>query len=158
MIALKNCKAVTISDGIINDAVILIEDGVIKAVGKEIEIPLDAGVIDLEGKWVTPGFIDAHTHFSAMGEPRARGGGDDGNEVTSPVTAHIRIVDALDPFGIAFPVVRSAGFTTCYTMPGSANVIGGTGIAFKLKDGRCIEDIIIPGTEMMKMALGENPK
>ena len=51
-----------------------------------------------------------------------------------------------------------AGFTTCYTMPGSANVIGGTGIAFKLKDGRCIEDIIIPGTEMMKMALGENPK
>ena len=158
MIALKNCKAVTISDGIINDAVILIEDGVIKAVGKEIEIPLDAGVIDLEGKWVTPGFIDAHTHFSAMGEPRARGGGDDGNEVTSTVTAHVRIADALDPFGIAFPVVRSAGFTTCYTMPGSANVIGGTGIAFKLKDGRCIEDIIIPGTEMMKMALGENPK
>ncbi|MBQ1271853.1 MAG: amidohydrolase [Clostridia bacterium] len=158
MTALKNCKAVTITDGIIENATILVEDGIIRAVGQDVEIPLDAEIIDLEGKWVTPGFIDAHTHFSAMGEPRARGGGDDGNEVTNPVTAHIRIIDALNPHGIAFEPVRAAGFTTCYTMPGSANIIGGTGIAFKLKDGRCIEDIIIPGTEMMKMALGENPK
>jgi len=158
MIALTNCKAVTVTNGTIENAVILVEDGVLKAVGANVEIPADAEVIDLEGKWVTPGFIDAHSHFSAMSEPRARGGGDDGNEITNPVTAHIRIIDALDPFGIAYEPVRKAGFTTCYTMPGSANVIGGTGIAFKLKDGRCIEDIIIPGTEMMKMALGENPK
>ena len=158
MIALTNCKAVTITDGLIEKATILIEGGLIKAVGQDVELPEDAQVINLKGKYVTPGFIDAHCHFSAMGEPRARGGGDDGNEVSSPVTAHIRIVDALDPFGIAIPLVRTAGFTTCYTMPGSANIIGGTGIAFKLKDGKCIDDIIIPGTEMMKMALGENPK
>ena len=158
MIALTNCKAVTITDGLIEKATILIEGGLIKAVGQDVELPEDARVINLKGKYVTPGFIDAHYHFSAMGEPRARGGGDDGNEVSSPVTAHIRIVDALDPFGIAIPLVRTAGFTTCYTMPGSANIIGGTGIAFKLKDGKCIDDIIIPGTEMMKMALGENPK
>lgn len=158
MIALTNCKAVTITNGILENAVILVEDGKIKNVGVDVEIPADAEVMDLCGKWVTPGLIDAHCHFSAMSEPRTRGMGDDGNETTNPVTAHIRIIDALDPFGIAYEVVRKAGFTTCYTMPGSANVIGGTGIAFKLKDGRCIEDIIIPGTEMMKMALGENPK
>ena len=158
MIALTNCRAVTITDGLIEKATILIEGGLIKAVGQDVELPEDARVINLKGKYVTPGFIDAHCHFSAMGEPRVRGGGDDGNEVSSPVTAHIRIVDALDPFGIAIPLVRTAGFTTCYTMPGSANIIGGTGIAFKLKDGKCIDDIIIPGTEMMKMALGENPK
>ena len=158
MIALTNCKAVTVTNGTLENATILVENGLLKAVGVDVEIPADAEVIDLNGKWVTPGFIDAHTHFSAMSEPRARGGGDDGNEITNPVTAHIRIIDALDPFGIAYEPVRKAGFTTCYTMPGSANVIGGTGIAFKLKDGKCIEDIIIPGTEMMKMALGENPK
>ncbi|MBQ1240506.1 MAG: amidohydrolase, partial [Lachnospiraceae bacterium] len=158
MIALKNCKAVTITNGILDNATILVEEGLIKAVGLDVEIPAEAEVIDLSGKWVTPGFIDAHCHFSAMSEPRTKGMGDDGNEVTNPVTAHIRIIDALNPFGIAYEPVRKAGFTTCYTMPGSANVIGGTGIAFKLKDGRCIEDIIIPGTEMMKMALGENPK
>ena len=158
MIALKNCKAVTIANGILENATILVDEGLIQAVGPEVEIPAEAEVIDLSGKWVTPGFIDAHCHFSAMSEPRTKGMGDDGNEVTNPVTAHIRIIDALNPFGIAYEPVRKAGFTTCYTMPGSANVIGGTGIAFKLKDGRCIEDIIIPGTEMMKMALGENPK
>ena len=158
MIALTNCKAVTVTNGTLENATILVENGLLKAVGVDVEIPANAEVIDLNGKWVTPGFIDAHTHFSAMSEPRARGGGDDGNEITNPVTAHIRIIDALDPFGIAYEPVRKAGFTTCYTMPGSANVIGGTGIAFKLKDGKCIEDIIIPGTEMMKMALGENPK
>lgn len=158
MIALKNCKAVTITNGILENATILVEEGLIKAVGLDVEVPAEAEIIDLNGKWVTPGFIDAHCHFSAMSEPRTKGMGDDGNEVTNPVTAHIRIIDALNPFGIAYEPVRKAGFTTCYTMPGSANVIGGTGIAFKLKDGRCIEDIIIPGTEMMKMALGENPK
>ena len=158
MIALTNCKAVTIANGILENATILVEESLIKAVGVDVEIPEDAEVIDLSGKWVTPGFIDAHCHFSAMSEPRTKGMGDDGNEVTNPITAHIRIIDALNPFGIAYEPVRKAGFTTCYTMPGSANVIGGTGIAFKLKDGRCIEDIIIPGTEMMKMALGENPK
>ena len=158
MIALKNCKAVTIANGILENATILVEEGLIKAVGLDVEVPAEAEIIDLNGKWVAPGFIDAHCHFSAMSEPRTKGMGDDGNEVTNPVTAYIRIIDALNPFGIAYEPVRKAGFTTCYTMPGSANVIGGTGIAFKLKDGRCIEDIIIPGTEMMKMALGENPK
>lgn len=158
MIALTNCKAVTIANGILENATILVDEGLIQAVGVDVEIPTDAEVMDLGGKWVTPGFIDAHCHFSAMSEPRTKGMGDDGNEVTNPVTAHIRIIDALNPFGIAYEPVRKAGFTTCYTMPGSANVIGGTGIAFKLKNGRCIEDIIIPGTEMMKMALGENPK
>ena len=157
MIALKNCRAVTISDGIIDNAVILIEDGIIKAVGQDIEIPLDAGIIGLDGMWVTPGLIDAHSHL-AMGEPGTRGSGDDDNEATAPVTAHVRMIDSLDPESIGIPAARSAGFTACCTLPGSANVIGGTGIAVKLKDGQSIDDIVIPGTEVMKMALGENPK
>ena len=53
--------------------------------------------------------------------------------------------------------MREAGFTTLYTGPGSANLIGGTGMAIKLR-GRTAEEMAIPGTEAMKMALGENPK
>ena len=157
MVALINCKAVTISDGIIEKATILVEDGLIKAVGDNVEIPLDAAIIDLEGKWVTPGFIDAHSHL-AMGEPGTKGSGDDDNEATAPVTAHVRMADSLDPWSIGIPEARKGGFTVMCTLPGSANIIGGTGVAVKLKDGLCVEDIIIPGTEVMKMALGENPK
>ena len=68
MIALTNCKAVTIANGILDNATILVEDAQIKAVGVDVEIPTEAEVIDLSGKWVTPGFIDAHCHFSAMSE------------------------------------------------------------------------------------------
>ena len=157
MVALINCKAVTISDGIIEKATILVEDGLIKAVGDNVEIPLDAAVIDLEGKWVTPGFIDAHSHL-AMGEPGTKGSGDDDNEATAPVTAHVRMIDSLDPWSIGIPEARKGGFTVMCTLPGSANIIGGTGVAVKLKDGLCVDDIVIPGTEVMKMALGENPK
>lgn len=157
MIALTNCKAVTISNGIIDDAVILVKDGKIQAIGTDVEIPTEAEVLDLSGKWVTPGFIDAHSHL-AMGEPGAKGGGDDDNEGTDPVTAHVRMVDSLDPWSIGISEARKGGFTTVCSLPGSANVIGGTGIAVKLKEANCVQELVIPGTEVMKMALGENPK
>jgi imidazolonepropionase-like amidohydrolase len=66
-------------------------------------------------------------------------------------------MDSLNPFDMAVPQVVAAGITTVYTGPGSANVIGGTGNVIKLR-GRTVDEMIIPGTEGMKMALGENPK
>ena len=157
MLALTNCKAVTICDGILEHASILVEDGKILAVGTDLEIPADAEVMDLGGKWVTPGFIDAHSHL-AMGEPGVKGGGDDDNEATDPVTAHVRMINSLDPWSIGIPAARMGGFTCVCSLPGSANVIGGTGVAVKLKDANSVLDLVIPGTEVMKMALGENPK
>ena len=159
MIALINCKAVTIANGIIEPAAILVENGKIVEVGAaaEVAIPSEAEVIDLSGKWVTPGFIDAHSHM-AMGEPGVKGGGDDDNEMVDPVTAHVRMIDSLNPWSIGIPAARMGGFTCVCSLPGSANVIGGTGIALKLKDANSVLDQVIPGTEVMKMALGENPK
>ena len=157
MLALTNCKAVTVCNGILEHASILVEDGKIQAVGTDLEIPADAEVINLDGKWVTPGFIDAHSHL-AMGEPGVKGGGDDDNEATDPVTAHVRMIDSLDPWSIGIPEARKGGFTCVCSLPGSANVIGGTGVAVKLKDANNVLDLVIPGSEVMKMALGENPK
>lgn len=159
MIALTNCKAVTIANGILESATILVDEGKISAVGvsTEVAIPADAKVMDLDGKWVTPGFIDAHSHLS-MGEPGVKGGGDDDNEAVDPVTAYVRMIDSLDPCSIGIPEARKGGFTCVCSLPGSANVIGGTGIAVKLKDANNVLDLVIPGSEVMKMALGENPK
>lgn len=154
---IKCGKLVTMAGPIIEDGLILVDGTGIVAAGKDLEIPGDAEVIDASDQWVTPGLIDVHTHISTFPEPQVLGGRSDGNEMTAPVQAHLRGLDALNPFDPAIPAVRSAGFTTCYTGPGSGNVICGTGLAFKLR-GRTVDEMVIPGTEQMKMALGENPK
>jgi len=107
---------------------------------------------------VTPGFIDAHTHMALINEPQCRPTTYDANELTNPCTPFLHGIDAFNPFDLSIPLVRAAGFTTCYTGPGSANVIGGVGFAFKLKMCDNVVDMMIPGTEMMKFALGHNPK
>lgn len=157
MLAITNGRIVTVCGDIIEKGVVLVDDGKIVAVGADVTIPEGAEIIDATGKWVTPGLIDCHTHISTFNEPRDFGSQCDGNEMTSPITAHIRGIDALNPHDSAIAAARSAGFTTCYTGPGSANLICGTGIAFKCKQGATVYDIAIPGTECMKMALGQNP-
>ena len=158
MLAIKCGTLVTMAGDRISNGVILVENKKICAVGKDLAIPAGAEVIDASDKWVTPGLIDAHTHLSIFNEPKPlRGQSDDGNEMSDPVQPHLRSIDALNPFDSAIPIVRSAGFTTCYTGPGSGNVIGGMGISFKLR-GKTAEEMYIPGSEQMKIALGENPK
>jgi imidazolonepropionase-like amidohydrolase len=156
MLAIVNGKVYTITNGVIEDGVVLIEDGKIKAVGKDIEIPEGAEIIDAKGKIVTPGLIDAHSHLAVFGEPSVWAN-NDGNEMSDPVTAQVRGMDSLNPQDPAIQDVVAGGVTCVYTGPGSANIIGGTGFAMKLR-GRTAEEMIIPGTEGMKMAFGENPK
>ncbi len=136
MIAIKGGKIITITQGVIENGVILVENGKITAIGKDVAIPEGAQVIDATGKTVMPGLIDAHSHISLFGEPSVPATMD-GNEMTSPITAQIRGIDALNPYDPAIPIVRNAGFTTVYTGPGSANLVGGTGMAIKLRGRTC---------------------
>lgn len=156
MLAIRGGKVVTITHGTIDGGTVLIDGGKIVAVGKDVVIPAQAEVLDAAGKWVMPGLIDAHSHISLWGDPMLWAN-DDINEMTSPNTAQLRGRDALNPQDPAIPIVVRAGVTTVFTGPGSGNVIGGTGMVVKLR-GETAEEMIIPGTEGMKMALGENPK
>jgi imidazolonepropionase-like amidohydrolase len=159
MYAFINATVVTVDNGIIKNGRVLVKDGRIAAIGNAtLDIPKEAVQHDLTGKWLTPGLIDCHAHISNFPEPRELNAGQsDGNECSTPVTPHIRALDALNPNDPAVAKVRAAGFTTCCTLPGSGNIIGGTGIAYKLR-GKTTTEMILPGTEQMKMALGENPK
>lgn len=156
MLFIKNGKVFTMEDGTLDRASILIENGKIKEVGVDLVAPLDAEVIDAEGSLVFPGFIDAHTHLG-MWEEGLGFEGDDGNEVTNPVTSELRSIDAINPLETAFPKARKGGVTCVASGPGSANVIGGTFSVIKTYGDR-IDDMIMIDPVAMKCAFGENPK
>ncbi len=129
MLAIQNGKLVTVTNGTIENGTVLIENGKIVAVGKDLEVPAGVEAIDATGKYVTPGFIDAHTHIALINEPQCRPTTYDANELTNPCTPFLRAIDAFNPFDMSIGIVRSSGFTTCYTGRGSAIFIGGTGFA-----------------------------
>ena len=157
MLAITNAKIMTITNGTIEKGSILIDNGKIVAVGKNLNIPAEAEVIDAAGKTVTPGLIDAHCHTGVFADGI---GWDhaDGNEMTDPITPHLRALDALHPDDMAWPELVEAGVTTVLTGPGSANLIGGTWICVKTQPKANVADMILLEPAGMKMALGENPK
>jgi len=113
-------------------------------------------IIDAEGKWLLPGFIDAHTHLG-MYEDGIKDEGDDLNEITDPCTPHLRAIDAVNPMDRTFDEALAAGITCAATGPGSANPISGQFTVIKTY-GKRIDDMIIKEPVSMKFALGENPK
>lgn len=156
MIALINGTLYTMEDGIIEHGTVLIENEKIVAVGTDIEIPGNAHIIDVEGRIVTPGFIDAHTHIG-IDEEIHQPIGDDCNEMTEPNTAELRAMDAINYRDLAFQDAVKAGITTVMITPGSANVFGGLITVMKTA-GKTYKDMLINGEAGLKMAFGENPK
>lgn len=156
MIVIKNGFIKTINGEDIENGQVIIEEGKIKAVGKNLEIPKDAQIIDANGLMVTPGFIDGHCHIG-MWEEGIGFEGDDGNEDTEPITPQLRAIDAINPMDQGFQDAIEGGVTTAVTGPGSANVIGGTFLAMKTH-GKRVDDMVIKNPVAMKIAFGENPK
>jgi imidazolonepropionase-like amidohydrolase len=159
MIAITNGKILTITQGIIEKGALLVEGGRIVAVGSaaDLEIPADAEVYDAGGKVVMPGLIDAHCHVSIF--PDGIGWDhSDGNEMTDPITPHMRALDAFNPADPALPELVAGGVTTVLTGPGSANLIGGQWICIKTPPRPTTEEMILLEPAGMKMALGENPR
>jgi imidazolonepropionase-like amidohydrolase len=121
-----------------------------------VEIPAGANVIDGSGKILMPGMIDAHGHAGVYEEGLGFEGSD-GNEMTDPITPHLRALDAINPHEEGIPEALRAGVTAMCILPGSANVIGGQGVTVHLY-GNTVEDMIIKEDGGLKMAFGENPK
>jgi len=157
MIAITNGKVMTITQGTLERGTVLIEGERIVAVGEEVEIPEDAQVYDATGKVVMSGLIDAHCHVGLWPEGIGQEYSD-GNEMTDPITPHLRALDAVHPEDPAFKELVAAGVTTVLTGPGSGNLIGGQWVCLKTAPKPSVEQMVLLEPAGMKMALGENPK
>lgn len=115
-----------------------------------------ADILDVNGAWVMPGIIEAHCHVGITEEKNGTSG-DDGNEITNPITPALRGLDAINPMDPEFHAAIKAGITSVMAGPGSANVVGGQFVFMKTQ-GRCMDDMIVKAPAAMKVAFGENPK
>ena len=156
MLGIRDVKIMTITDGTIEVGQLLIEDGTIKAVGKDVDLSTCTKVIEGKGRVVTPGLIDAHTHVG-LSESGVGSEGRDTNEGINPLTPSLRARDGINMHDQAFEVFRKSGITTVGILPGSGNILGGTGLALKCK-GTIVDEAVLKDPIGMKAALGENPK
>jgi imidazolonepropionase-like amidohydrolase len=138
------------------DGTVLMQGGRIAAMGPAVTIPAEAEVIEAGGRWVLPGLIDAHTHVGLHEEAEGWAGSDT-NELTDPVTAAVRALDAINPADMGFDDALSGGITTVNVNPGSGNPIGGLTVAIHTH-GRTVDEMVLRSPSGLKSALGENPK
>ncbi len=145
------------NDRIIENGFLEIENDKIVSVKNMSEFDKNIdNAIDVKGKSIYPGFIDAHTHIGVF-EDSISFEGSDGNEDTDPVTPNLRVVDGINSFDGYFNDAVMAGVTTVIVSPGSTNVIGGNITALKTV-GKQIDKMILKDPVAIKFALGENPK
>jgi imidazolonepropionase-like amidohydrolase len=155
-VAITGGRIVPISGPVIERGTVLIIDGAITAVGADVPVPDGVAVIDAESKWVLPGFIEAHGHVGAHEEAEGWAGADS-NELTDPVTAHVRALDAINPADLGFRDAIGGGVLAVNVNPGSGNPIGGQTCALKCW-GRTVDEMVLRAPAGLKSALGENPK
>ncbi len=155
-VAITGGRVVPISSEPIDNGTVLVADGKIAAVGAEVKVPDGAQVIDAAGSWVLPGFIEAHGHVGVHEEAEGWAGSDT-NEMTDPVTANVRALDAINPADLGFRDAVGGGVLAVNVNPGSGNPIGGQTCALKCW-GRTVDEMLLRAPAGLKSALGENPK
>lgn len=156
-ILIKDATVLTGAGERFNNADVLVVDGKVKQVGQSLSHE-GATVIDAQGKWVTPGIIDVHSHLGAYPSPSVESH-QDGNEMTSPNTAYVWVEHSVWPQDPGFNTARAGGITSLQILPGSANLFGGRSVTLKNVPSHTMQAMKFPEAPYgLKMACGENPK
>jgi imidazolonepropionase-like amidohydrolase len=138
------------AQGDLANGTVLIRDGKIAAVGRELAVPEGAVVIDASGRYVMPGIIDTHSHTAVEGSV---------NECTDVITAETRVRDVIDHHDVSIYRQLAGGVTTVNVLHGSCNAIGGQNAVLKLRWGRGPDELVFKEAPRgIKFALGENVK
>lgn len=148
--AVKAGKILTVTKGVIDHGVILIEDGVIKSVGEadDVKVPEGYKVIDASDKWVMPGMVEIHSHMACEGGL---------NDMVVPTNPELRVDDCIDPEDRDIKAAVASGVTTVHTIPGSGTNMAGFGVLYKLQ-GKTAEEMLVRSLGSMKVSQAYNPE
>lgn len=121
VIAIINARVLPADPAIeINDATVLIKGQYIAAVGKEIEIPPSAKVIDAKGNVVTPGLVAANTTL-AISEINAGANASDVRAGATQLSAGYDTAYAVNCHSTLIPIARLGGITRAVVVPLAKN-------------------------------------
>ena len=156
-ILVNNATLLTGTGEQLEGASILLNEGRIEKIARQIDAPENVIRIDGTGKWITPGIIDVHSHLGVYPSP-SHEANQDGNEVTGPNTAEVWAEHSVWTQDPQFTLALAGGVTSLQILPGSANLFGGRGVTLKNLPARTVQQMKFPGAPYsLKMACGENP-
>lgn len=158
-LVLRGGTVVPVEGPDIPNGTVVLQGGKITAVGgATLAVPRDALVVDVRGKYVLPGLVDAMTSLGV--------GQSDQNEPSDPVTPQLRVFEAFNPFGtfgagtpgpLRMTELLSGGVTTMYIATADAALIGGQGAVVKTA-GDNLAALAVREPAAMDITLGEPPK
>jgi imidazolonepropionase-like amidohydrolase len=162
-IAIDGATVHTVSGPVIEDGTVLIRDGLIVSVGRNVEIPADAVVIDGRGKVLTPGFMESKTNLGLAEVGLAPGTQDFMMVVEDNIAAAFNVLDGINPNSVVFAEARRGGVLTAITQPGIAGIsapggpvhlVSGQGVLIDLVGGD-LDAMTVSSPVAMFAVLGE---
>ncbi len=155
-LAIRAKKAVVVGidgDRCIDDAVLVMKDGKIEAVGPAESTPIPAGceVLDVGSRWIAPGFVDLHCHIAAGGSLG------DINDTVYMTNPELHASSTVEPDNESLKLAVAGGVTTVLFIPGSGSNMGGQGVL--LKTGlKHYDDMVVRDPGSLKLAQAGNPE
>jgi imidazolonepropionase-like amidohydrolase len=143
-VALKGGKLLTITHGIIDNGVIVMQGGKITAVGaaSSVNVPADAQVIDATGMTIYPGLIDSETQLG-LTEISAEATTNDLVELSDEIMPHLHTAEAFHAESVLIPVARMNGITNAVVAPDSEDTLPGQDSFIQLAGANATEMLLI---------------
>jgi len=147
VIAIRAGKIWTITDSVVTNGVVIINNGKIQAVGENVDIPEGAKVLDMTDKNVMPGMIDAHCHIGLSLDILS-----ETDETVAAIAADMQILDAFNPHADDVKKALCSGVTTVMLAPGDRNPVGGQTAVLKLDTSKA-NDWVLKHTAGVEFSL-----
>ena len=144
-VAIQGGTILPISGGPIENGTVLIKDGKIAALGRNVAVPMDVRTVNANDKFVMPGLIDAQSRLFVIDSEFNEG---------SSIAPELNILDGLDPFVKEAPEVAAQGVTAVYITPVGRSLIGGSGAVLKLNGSKDVGKMLLKGDIAVKATIG----